>query len=585
MPGTERLLETLPGVRSASLEGDLAHATEVRLVVEEHPPASETLEAVRAALEANADECPPGAFFRIRVASVGDESPHLRSELQEEPATPSRDTPASGCIRLIAHQINDVGPGVVGVELTLGLGGRRFAGAASGKANSPGSDRLPALATLSALGAYIRFASEGGGGPTLVLDSVSEFTLGGSRVAVVVVSISGHAVPLIASWPLTEASGPAVVRATLAATARRVTRLSMGGERSPWKAMELVESGGVVDSGGILRQRAESLLESAKAIASARIVLDKVEGLRIHVLATSEMPRGEVSRMVKTLLEEGLGLQVRLGQVTVAQSRLTEEELDRVLGRGSPSASPTEGMTSGLQATGADPSAVVSRLTLVDFHIVSKKGGEQEVGVRIAGGSSWVDGQCQAVAGGEALLRPLAEATLNAVGGLTQGGGRRAALVLKDVRRFRRRGDEGVMVLVEAKVDGRKTLLSGAAFSADSFERASVVAILQATNTFVAGDLEIAQPDRPQTGSADPRDRSPQKPFSSRPSESPRPSDSSQRSDSPATSDSSKAPAPDDYVSEVLSRILSTRKLDRTPPWWARSASPRWRSSRLLVMR
>ena len=62
--------------------------------------------------------------------------------------------------QLIAHQINDVGPGVVGVELTLGLGGRRFAGGASGKANSPGRDRLPALATLSALGAYIRFTSE-----------------------------------------------------------------------------------------------------------------------------------------------------------------------------------------------------------------------------------------------------------------------------------------------------------------------------------------------------------------------------------------------------------------------------------------
>ena len=499
--------------------------------------------------------------------------------MQEEPATASRDTPASGCIRLIAHQINDVGPGVVGVELTLGLGGRRFAGGASGKANSPGRDRLPALATLSALGAYIRFTSEGGGGPTLVLDTVSEFTLGGSRVAVVVVSISGHALPLIASWPLTGASGPAVVRATLAATARRVTRLSMGGDRSPWEATELVELGGVADSGGILRQRAESLLESARAIASARIVLDEVEGLRIHVLATSEIPSEEVSRMVKTLLEEGLGVQVRLGQITVAQSRLSEEELNRVLGRTSPSASPKEGMTSGLQATGADPAAVVSRLTLVDFHIVSKTGGEQEVGVRIAGGGSWVDGRCQAVGGGEALLRPLAEATLNAVGGLTQRGRRRSALVLKDVRRFRRRGDEGVMVLVEARVDGRKTLLSGAAFSADSFERASVVAILQATNTFVAGDLEMAQPDRPQTGSAGPGDRSPQEPLDSstpsgslrasdpsRPSESPRPSDSSQRSDSPAPSDSSKAPAPDDYVSEVLSRIQSTRKLDRAPP-------------------
>jgi hypothetical protein len=111
------------------------------------------------------------------------------------------------------------------------------------------------------------------------------------------------------------------------------------------------------------------------------------------------------------------------------------------------------------------------------------------------------------------------------------------------------------------------------------------VAVLQATNTFVAGDLEIPQPDHPETGSAGPSDRFRRKPSdssmpsdsgkrsgSSRPLESPGPKDPSQRSDSPrppdssTPSDSSDEPAPDDYVSEVLSRILSTRRRDRTPP-------------------
>ena len=50
MRGAERRLESLPGVLSASLEGDLGRATEVRLVVEEDPPVSEILEAARAAL-------------------------------------------------------------------------------------------------------------------------------------------------------------------------------------------------------------------------------------------------------------------------------------------------------------------------------------------------------------------------------------------------------------------------------------------------------------------------------------------------------------------------------------------------------
>ena len=565
MRGAERRLETLPGVLSASLEGDLDRATEVRLRVEEDPPVSEILHAVRVALEGNADECPLGAFFRIQVGSVGDESPYIQDEIHEDPAVASRDTPESGGIRLITHQVRDVSPGVMGVELTLDLLGRRFAGGASGQANSPGKDRVPALATLSALGSYIRFASEGVGGPTLALESVSQFSLGGFRVAVVVVRMSGHAAPLIASWPLTGASGPAVVRATLEAAARRVTRLSTGGDRPLQESTGLREPAGLAGSGEVRWQRAESLLESTRAIASARIVLDHVQGFRIHVLATSELPRWEVSRMVMTLLEENFGFRVRSDQITVAQSRLSAEELNRLLGRTSPGAS-------------ADAAAAfVSRLTLVDLYIVEKMGGKQEVGVRIVGGGGSVDSRCKAPGGGGALLRPLAEATLDAVGGLIKRGGRPVTLLLKEVRRFRRRGDQGVVVLVEAMADGRETLLSGAAFSTDSFERASVVAVLQATNTFVAGALEFSradqekpkgkpvlpghtvprtsQPSRPQTGSAAPRDPSTE-----------RRSDSSKRSDSLKPSDSSEPPAPNDYVSDVLSRIQSTRRLDRAPP-------------------
>ena len=579
MHGAERRLETLPGVLSASLEGDLDRGTEVRLRVEEEPSVSEILEAVRDALGGNTDERPLGAFFRIQVESVGDGASYIQDEIHEDPVVVSRDTPESGGIRLIAHQVNNVSPGVVGVELTLGLGGRRFAGGASGQTNSPGRDRVPALATLSALGSYIRFASEGVGGPTLALESVSEFSLGGFRVAVVVVTMSGHAAPLIASWPLTGASGPAVVRATLEAAARRVTRLSIAGDRRPREATQLVEpargvgSAGLAGSGGVLRQQAESLLESTRGIASARIVLDNVKGFRIHVLAISGTSRSELTRSVMTLLEQNLGLEVRVDQITVAQSRLSAEELNRALGRTPPRASEDAS------------AAVVSRLTLADLHVVDEMGGKKEVGVRIVGGGSSLDGRRRAPGGGGALLRPLAEPTLDAVGGLMRRGGRQVALLLKEVRRFRRRGDQGVVVLVEVMADGRKTLLSGAAFSADSFERASVVAVLQATNAFVSGVLEFptvprtSQPVRAQTASAAPPDPSSdrrsdaskrsdslKRSDSSKQSDSSKRSDSLKPSDSRRPSDSSSTPAANDYVSEVLSRIQSTRRSDPAPP-------------------
>lgn len=173
MRGAERLQETLPGVLSASLEGDLERGTEVRLRVEEKPPVSEILEAARDALGGSAAECPPGVFFRVQVASRGVESPYSQDKMVEETAVASRDLPEGGGIRLITHQVRSMGAGVMGVELTLGLLGRRFAGGASGQANRPGSDRVPALATLSALGSYIRFASAGVGGPTLELEDVS----------------------------------------------------------------------------------------------------------------------------------------------------------------------------------------------------------------------------------------------------------------------------------------------------------------------------------------------------------------------------------------------------------------------------
>ncbi len=118
----------------------------------------------------------------------------------------------------------------------------------------------------------------------------------------------------------------------------------------------------------------------------------------------------------------------------MAQSRLSREELDRVLRRSAPSSS-------------AAASVVWSRPALADLYVVAKMGGRQEVGVRLVAGGGSFEGRREADGGGVALLRPMAEATLDAVGELMQQGGRQVFLVLKDVRRFKRRGDDGVVVL------------------------------------------------------------------------------------------------------------------------------------------
>jgi len=589
MTGAERLLAMLPGVRSASIEGDIDRVAEVRLLVEEDSPVSEILEAARAALDRDESEFPLGALFHVQVASSRDESPAPQPKTNGDTAVGSPAMGGNGSIGLITHQVRDLSPGVIGVELTLGLNGQHFTGGASGKAESPGRNLVPALATLSALGSYIRLAFKNAG-PTLALESVSEISLGDSRVAVVVVTMSGHDVPLIASWPLTGASVPAVVRATLGAAARRVTRSSTGGAPAeatdaadatepteaaepaglaePVGPTELTEPAGVDGSGRVLRRQAEALLESTGPIASARIVLDDVQGFRIHILATAEISESEVFRRVMTVLEKGLGLVVREDQITVAQSRLSREELDRVLRRTAPS-------------TSAAASVVWSRPALADLHVVAKVGGRQEVGVRLVAGGGSFDGRREADGGGVALLRPLAEATLDAVGELMQRGGRQVVLAVKDVRRFKRRGDDGVVVLVEAMVNGRKMLSSGVAFSANSFERAAVVAVLQASNVFVGGVPEVEHdsvaPLDPSPGADSPQASPPPEPSGStgpsgsqEPSDSQEPPDSTGPSGSQRPSGSPRRSVPKDYVSQVLLRMQSSIRR----PGWRASGPP-----------
>jgi len=81
-----------------------------------------------------------------------------------------------------------------------------------------------------------------------------------------------------------------------------------------------------------LVQRLELLLSSLTAVVSARVILDPETGPQVHILATAEIPVLEVSRAVTSALTWGLGFEVPPEQITVAQSRLSREELNTLLG-------------------------------------------------------------------------------------------------------------------------------------------------------------------------------------------------------------------------------------------------------------
>jgi hypothetical protein len=83
---------------------------------------------------------------------------------------------------------------------------------------------------------------------------------------------------------------------------------------------------------GDLVQRLELLLNSLTAVVSARVILDSETEPHVHILATAEIPLSEVSRAVTSALTWGFGFEVPPEQITIAQSRLSREELNILLG-------------------------------------------------------------------------------------------------------------------------------------------------------------------------------------------------------------------------------------------------------------
>ena len=135
----------------------------------------------------------------------------------------------------MGHRVREVQPGVVQVEAQITCRGRAFNGAASGPDAPPDRLRVPALATLRALDAWLQVFYLDVSCPTLTLDDVIEVSVGDFPVAVVMITASGKAnsAPLVAACPLVGMSDLAIILATLQATTRTVSGWLALGDRSP----------------------------------------------------------------------------------------------------------------------------------------------------------------------------------------------------------------------------------------------------------------------------------------------------------------------------------------------------------------
>jgi len=231
----ERLLESVPGVASASLVGDQQAVKEVRLLYEPGRPVGEILDAVRTTLEQGINARLSRARFHVAVAPPTEAPPRRwGTHVRATPEAVGR-FPLDAAVGLVAHHVRVVRPGVIRVEVQIACRGRTFSGAALGRVDPPGRIRIPALATLRALDACVQILYRGVGHPMLALDSVIETSVAGTPIAIVGVTASEEArpVPLTAAWPLAQTSDLAAILAILQATGRTVSRWLMWDGSSP----------------------------------------------------------------------------------------------------------------------------------------------------------------------------------------------------------------------------------------------------------------------------------------------------------------------------------------------------------------
>jgi hypothetical protein len=234
------LLETVPGVVSASVAGTRQSVTEVRVWYEPTWPLDQVLHAVYRCLAKEAKAHLAATRFRAVVAR-----PDRRTARRARPERAPAATNAPGIspeapLKLAGYKVERPEGGVVAVQVWIDWQGRTFTGAAVGPADPAGSLRTPALATLRALHACLQVLYEGPRQPGLVLESAVRVQVDDAPVVVVALTAAENSRPrtLTSAWADEGMEGLAAILATIHATQRTVTRWLMEGQRSEEGATE-----------------------------------------------------------------------------------------------------------------------------------------------------------------------------------------------------------------------------------------------------------------------------------------------------------------------------------------------------------
>lgn len=248
--------------------------------------------------------------------------------------------------------------------------------------------------------------------------------------------------------------------------------------------------------GALALQRAEELLATLPGVISARIVAGDTGTIdEIHLLTSQDVAAKQTVRNVESALIAHLGLRVDHRKISVATSTETVRRLTPVDGGAAGPRGRGAGQGGGGEGGGTRPGLSVVGATSEDSGHSGRRVYFEDVEVRrsrakgvlcrvtLRRGEASFIGEAEGLESDRSRVELAARAALSA---LVEAEGLMAGLALDGVKRVPAFEREFVFVAVSARQARASVMLTGSCEVKDSPETAAVLAVLDATNRWIA---------------------------------------------------------------------------------------------------
>lgn len=220
--------------------------------------------------------------------------------------------------------------------------------------------------------------------------------------------------------------------------------------------------------------RAEELLSSLPGVHSARIVADGSGAIsELHVLTSAEVTPKQTVRNIESALIAHLGVRVDHRKISVATTMATVRPRVHATELGEGSAAAPE----------ATPAADSRRIYFDDVEVVRSRAKGVTCRVTLRKGEASFTGEAEGMEHERARVELAARATLEAI---AAAEGLQGLLALEGVTRVSAFDREFALVAVTARVQRQTALLTGTVEVRESLETAGALAVLDATNRWLA---------------------------------------------------------------------------------------------------